>query len=137
MNYDIPLEYYNGMSAYEVSKLGYDEHVSQHYTWFTDWLLGKNDNFTSATQIKTYSPLEFGLYYSKVGYENKDGDMFYNIPEEINEEVIEDESIDNVTEEIKEIYDKENKPNYNYLYFIGTGILTILIIILLLTKKKH
>ena len=137
MNYDVPLEYYNGMSAYEVSKLGYAEHVSQHYTWFTDWLLGKNDNFTTATQIKTYSPLEFGLYYSKVGYENNDGDMFYNIPEEIKEEVIEDESIDSVTEEIKEVHDKENGHNYNYLYFIGTGILTILIIILLLTKKKH
>ena len=139
MNYDIPLEYYNGMTAYEVSKLGYAEHVSQHYTWFTDWLLGKNNEYSLATQIKTYSPLEYGLYYSKVGYENKDGDMFYNIPKEVvNEPIIENdnEDVDINNEENNETKKKEN--NYIY-YIIGSAsiILIVLLIIVIIQKKKH
>ena len=139
MNYDIPLEYYNGMTAYEVSKLGYAEHVSQHYTWFTDWLLGKNNEYSLATQIKTYSPLEYGLYYSKVGYENKDGDMFYNIPKEvINEPIIENDNkdIDINNEENNETKKKEN--NYIY-YIIGSAsiILIVFLIIVIIQKKKH
>ena len=139
MNYDIPLEYYNGMTAYEVSKLGYAEHVSQHYTWFTDWLLGKNNEYSLATQIKTYSPLEYGLYYSKVGYENKDGDMFYNIPKEVvNEPIIEKDNkdIDINNEENNETKKREN--NYIY-YIIGSAsiILIVLLIIVIIQKKKH
>lgn len=139
MNYDIPLEYYNGMTAYEISKLGYAEHVSQHYTWFTDWLLGKNNEYSLATQIKTYSPLEYGLYYSKVGYENKDGDMFYNIPKEVvNEPIIENdnEDVDINNEENNETKKREN--NYIY-YIIGSAsiILIVLLIIVIIQKKKH
>lgn len=139
MNYDIPLEYYNGMTAYEVSKLGYAEHVSQHYTWFTDWLLGKNNEYSLATQIKTYSPLEYGLYYSKVGYENKDGDMFYNIPKEVvNEPIIENDNKDIYinNEENNETKKKEN--NYIY-YIIGSAsiILIVFLIIVIIQKKKH
>ena len=139
MNYDIPLEYYDGMTAYEISKLGYAEHVSQHYTWFTDWLLGKNNEYSLATQIKTYSPLEYGLYYSKVGYENKDGDMFYNIPKEVvNEPIIENDNkdIDINNEENNETKKKEN--NYIY-YIIGSAsiILIVFLIIVIIQKKKH
>ena len=141
MNYDIPLEHYNGATAYEISKRGYAEHISQHYTWFTDWLLGKNNDYTLATQIKTYSPLNYGLYYSKVGYENKDGDMFYNIPTE---------TIDETTEELEindEIQDTENnnnitsnkENNHIYIYFIVGigGILVLMTIIIIWLKKKH
>ena len=138
MNYDIPLEYYNGMTAYEVSKLGYAEHVSQHYTWFTDWLLGKNNEYSLATQIKTYSPLEYGLYYSKVGYENKDGDMFYNIPVEIKDNEDNNQNADNLRD-TPIITDDDKEKNYNYLYYIaaGTIFLTVLVVIILKVKKKH
>ena len=141
MNYDIPLEHYNGATAYEISKRGYAEHISQHYTWFTDWLLGKNNDYTLATQIKTYSPLNYGLYYSKVGYENKDGDMFYNIPTEtideqakeleINDEIQDTENNNNISS------NKEN--NHIYIYFIVgiSGILVLMTIIIIWLKKKH
>ena len=136
MNYDIPLEYYNGLTAYEVSKLGYKEHESQHYTWFTNWLLGKNNDYNLATQINTYSPLEFGLYYSKVGYENKDGDMFYNIPKEIiNKPNSENDKEDM---EINTSVTKENsKENNNYIYYIGASSIILIIVIVIIVKKKH
>ncbi|NLA33532.1 MAG: hypothetical protein GX861_01530 [Tenericutes bacterium] len=79
LNYDIPLSKYNGATAYEVSKKGYLQHKSQQYTWFTDWFNGKNNGYTSATQITKYSPIEFGLYKSNVGEDILKNNMFENI----------------------------------------------------------
>lgn len=82
MDFDTPLDYFNGASAFQMSQLGYKEHLSQQYTWFTRWINGNKNQITKASEITTYSPLEYGLYYSTVGYENEDNNMFYNIPEE-------------------------------------------------------
>ena len=81
MDYDIPLEYFNGRTAYEVSKEGYKKHISQQYTWFTSWMNGKNNEYTQSTEIKIYSPREFGLYRSLVGEDTEKNDMFENIVE--------------------------------------------------------
>ena len=43
LDYDIPLEKYGNKTAYQVSKEGYSKHLSQQYTWFTNWLNGKNN----------------------------------------------------------------------------------------------
>lgn len=68
MNWDIPLDSYGGLTAFQVSNLGYDEHVSQHWTWFTRWIRGTKDSpITAASQITTYSPCEYGLYRTTVG----------------------------------------------------------------------
>ena len=68
MNWDIPLAAYDGMTAFQVSNLGYNEHTSQHWTWFTRWIRGTKDApITAAAQIKTYSPCEYGLYRTTVG----------------------------------------------------------------------
>ena len=137
MNYDIPLEHYNGLTAFEVSKLGYAEHVSQHYTWFTDWLLGKNKEFTLATQIKTYSPLEFGLYYSQVGYENVDNDMFYNIPEKTDNKPTDNNTTKEeivLKEEIKEVPEDNN---FYYYIIGGISIIIFSIILFIIMRKKH
>lgn len=102
MNYDIPLEYFNGKTAYEVSKEGYSKHISQQWTWFTDWINGKNKEYTKATDITKYSPINFGLYYTNVGEDIKKDDMLENIRyykdqkvENNSEEVIENEVINN------------------------------------------
>ncbi len=68
MNWDVPLTAYDGMTAFQVSNLGYNEHTSQHWTWFTRWIRGTKDApITAASQIKTYSPCEYGLYRTTVG----------------------------------------------------------------------
>ena len=79
MNYDIPLDYFGGKTAYQVSKEGYKKHLSQQWTWFTGWINGKNNNYTKATDITTYSPLKYGLFYSSVGDDLEKNDMFENI----------------------------------------------------------
>ncbi len=136
MNYDIPLEYYNGMTAYEVSKLGYAEHDSQQYTWFTDWLKGKNNEYTKATDIKTYSPTKFGLYYSKNGnYETLDNDLFYDVEIISNEKPIEDTQINEpVNEEIEE--PTNNEIDYKIPIIIVSSLIGIALIIILVKVFK-
>lgn len=136
MNYDIPLEYYNGMTAYEVSKLGYAEHDSQQYTWFTDWLKGKNNEYTKATDIKTYSPTKFGLYYSKNGnYETLDNDLFYDVEIISNEEPIEDtQNNEPVKEEIEE--PTNNEIDYKIPIIIASSLIGIALIIILVKVFK-
>ena len=80
MNYDIPLEAFGGKTAYQVSCDGFACHKSQHWTWFYKWIYGSEDNpYTKASQIKTYSPCEFGLYYSSVGLDVVGGDFLENV----------------------------------------------------------
>ena len=70
-----------GKTAYEMSKLGFACHRSQHYTWFSDWLSGARGNYTKATDIKKYSPTEYGLYRTTVGADTGVGgwDFFENL----------------------------------------------------------
>ena len=91
LDYDKPLEKFDGKTAYEISKEGYSKHLSQQYTWFTDWLNGKNNSYTSATQITKYNPAYWGLYKTEVGPDINKNDLFENIVEEkedTNEEVV-------------------------------------------------
>ena len=79
MNYDIPLDYFGGRTAYQVSAAAYSCHNSQQYTWFTSWQRGSNRQFTKATQITSYSPCRFGLYRSAVEPDTGIGDMFEHL----------------------------------------------------------
>lgn len=80
MNYDTPLESFDGLTAFQVSQqLGYPCHLSQQYTWFTDWINGKNVKITKAAQITDYNPAEFGLYRSEVGPDTNGNDMFEGV----------------------------------------------------------
>ena len=82
MNYDTPLDYFGGRTAYQVSMAGYAKHNSQQYTWFTRWAKGNSwAPFTQATQISTYSPLKYGLYRTTVGLDTGINDMFEHIAE--------------------------------------------------------
>ena len=134
----------DGKTAYEVSKKGYSKHLSQQWTWFTDWINGKNNKYTKATEIKTYSPLKYGLYYTNVGEDIQKNDMFENITYyktefEEAEKLKEDED-KNIIEEQTEWKEQNNikiqKDNKQYLLIlIITGILIILGTIIKNRKK--
>lgn len=104
MNYDVPLDYFDGKTAYEVSCEGFACHKSQHWTWFYKWIYGSEDNpYTKATQIKTYSPCKFGLYYTTVGVDVNGGDFFENA-------VTHEESVkEQIREAMKRIADAKDK----------------------------
>ncbi len=84
MNYDLPLSSFGGKTAFEVSQnLGFSCHKSQlEDTVFSTWIYGKNGEIKKATDIKTFSPCEYGLYQSTVGLDTGKGDMFENIKAE-------------------------------------------------------
>ncbi len=136
MDYDTPLEYFDGKTAYEVSKEGYSKHNSQQWTWFTAWINGKNNEFTKATDIKTYSPLEFGLYRSLVGVDINKNDMFENLTLR-KDEVKEDEKAKD-TDERNEKLDQKKISNESMMAIclIAASFL-ILIIVLICYKKKN
>lgn len=72
MDWDIPLESFGGMTAFEVTKqLGFLCHVSQqtYYSWYFQ---GKD----AASEITQYSPCEFGLYRTTVGRDVYKNDFF-------------------------------------------------------------
>ena len=72
MNWDIPLESFGGMTAFEVTKnLGFPCHVSQqtYYSWYFQGM-------DTASEITQYSPCEFGLYRTTVGQDEQKNDFF-------------------------------------------------------------
>lgn len=133
MNYDTPLEYFNGKTAYQMSKLGYLKHKSQQYTWFTKWLNGTNNSYTSATQISTYSPTQFGLYYSSVGEDVNKNDMFENINKSDyreSEVKVENETLNQETSTLN------NKKNIKIIIIVSIIIIMSCVIIYILKSIK-
>ena len=84
LDFDTPLDYFGGRTAYQVSVEGYGCHYTQHWTWFTNWLKGTDEEpITAASEIEEYSPCSYGLWRSTVGEDTGIGDLFENIaPEE-------------------------------------------------------
>ncbi len=80
MDWDTPLESLGGKTPFEITQEGFGCHKSQHWTWFNRWIYGTDGNkITKASQIKTYSPCQYGLYDTKVGYDTVGGDFMENI----------------------------------------------------------
>lgn len=79
MDWDKPLEAFDGKTAFQVSQEGFLCHASQQWTWFNRWMFGRNGEITKASEIKTYSPCLYGLYRTNVGLDSMGGDMFENI----------------------------------------------------------
>lgn len=138
MDYDTPLEYFNGLTAYEVSKLGYSKHNSQQWTWFTKWINGSNNEYTKSTDIKKYSPNEFGLYKSLVGEDTQKNDMFENLTYRKDKIIEEDNNKDN---QVEEIINNTKKDTINYFkeykYYIIPSIFLLIIFLSLVFKKKN
>ncbi|MBR5295567.1 MAG: PIG-L family deacetylase, partial [Clostridia bacterium] len=79
MDWDTPLEFFGGKSAFEISQIGFSYHKSQHKYWFYTWLFGENGKIEKASQIKTYSPCKYGLFRSLVGPDLNKNDFFENL----------------------------------------------------------
>ena len=80
MDYDIPLSSFQGLTAYEVAKLGFQEHQSQRHLRYTPWLEGRNRSYRSAQEIHPHSPLEFGVYSSITNIAQSETQLFGGCP---------------------------------------------------------
>ena len=75
MDWDTPMENFDGMTPFQVSKqLGFGAHVSQHYNF--NWWIKPYD---TAASIPAYSPCAYGLYRSTVGEDVQKNDFFENL----------------------------------------------------------
>ena len=95
IDYDQPLEYFDGMTAFQVSqKLGFPSHPSQQWPMFVNWLYGMDRSITKASQIETYNPCQFGLYHTTVGADVAKNDFFENLISYAQQERLEQERIE-------------------------------------------
>ena len=142
MDYDIPLDYFGGKTAYEVSKEGYSKHLSQQWTWFTKWINGPNNSYKKATEITKYSPLLYGLYYTNVGEDIEKNDMFENIvyyKVQIKEKEEEEARIQKEREKEEEVQQQKEESGK----IIKTIVVVILIVIVtvlvirVINKKRN
>ncbi|MGN1120962.1 MAG: hypothetical protein ACI4RV_01265 [Eubacteriales bacterium] len=79
LDIDSPLDAFGGKTAFQVSQEAFRFHKSQHWTWFYEWIYGKNGSVTAASQIRSYNPAKYGLYASRVGADTGANDMLENI----------------------------------------------------------
>ena len=152
LDYDKPLDYFGGKTAYEVSKEGYSKHNTQQWTWFTKWINGSNNSFTKATDIQKYSPVKFGLYYKSIDEDDiSKNDFLENITlysEQERPEKLKQEEIAKIKEQEQKIIDKENNKKiasansmkniliYSFVAIIGITIVAVFIKLIFKNKKK-
>lgn len=75
MDWDQPLEAFDGMTAFQVTKeLGFKCHQSQQESF--SWYLA---NAETAADVALHNPREYGLYRSTVGPDVEKNDMFENL----------------------------------------------------------
>lgn len=94
LNWDEPLDYFGGKTAFQMSQEGYKMHYSQQYTDFTQWLNGDDLSYTKASQIQKYSPCLFGLYRTNVGADISKNSFFENLISYDEQERIEQEQLE-------------------------------------------
>ena len=129
MNYDVPLDMFGGKTAYRVSMDALSKHESQLHLEWSKWI-----KYDSPTVIQKYNPMYFGLYYSIVGYNVVDNDMFNDIPVPVVEpKIVTEEEV--ITE--PEIENKNvNKLGKNHLRNIMIIVISILVIMNLVMLFK-
>lgn len=75
MNWDIPMENFDGMTPYQVTKeLGFPKHSSQQKGW--GYFFRGHD---TCADIPHYNPSFYGLYRNTVGEDVQKNDMFENL----------------------------------------------------------
>lgn len=144
LDIDTPLDAFDGKSAFQVSQEAFRFHESQHWTWFYSWIYGKSENITLSSQIRSYNPAFYGLYYTSVGNDTGLNDMLENITpykEQIEEielpvEPAVPEEPPEISEPVSdETVEQENNKEIPVFVYIP-AILIVLAIILSPKRKK-
>lgn len=83
LDLDSPIKAFNGKTPFQLSQEGFSRHRSQYVSFFPRHIFGTiRHPITEAKQIVKYSPCEWGLVYSSVGFDRECRDMFENIEEQ-------------------------------------------------------
>ena len=137
MNWDLPLDAFDGKTAFEMAKLGFSKHISQQ-EWF------------SVRKEGVHDCRAFGLYYTNVGYDSQGGqpDFFENITafsDEI-EEAPADEPATMVPDDQEVADDAQQDALFSFLFsedseiripLIVTGILLFIFLTLVIWGRRR
>ena len=113
MDWDQPLESFDGMTAFEVTKeLGFPCHESQqsYYSWYFNGM-------KTAADIKQYSPREYGLFRSTVGDDVSRNDFLENVPTHKEEVILREEAARREAEEAERAAEEAEKRYQEALAF--------------------
>jgi LmbE family N-acetylglucosaminyl deacetylase len=77
---DVPLQRFDGKTAYQVSQDAFLCHISQMTTRYKEWLLGTEEKpVTDSHDFPKYSPRDYGLWQTNVGADRRKTDFYENI----------------------------------------------------------
>ena len=77
---DVPLEYFGGKTAYQVSQAAFRCHRSQFSSRYKTWLLGTAEKpVTDSRGFPSYSPRAYGLWKTNVGADTVKNDFYENV----------------------------------------------------------
>ncbi len=107
-------------------------HKTQHQYWFYEWLNKRE----KAADITSYSPCEFGLYYSSVGTDITGGDMFENIKTYAELETEQKPSEEDIGTLTPRARNKNPKRNHGVLYSCRRSINSYISVILIVIRNK-
>lgn len=87
MNWDEPFDALGGRTPFLVSQDAFACHKSQHWTWLYNWIYygWRKDppegtpRIGKAADLKSYSPCEYGLWFSSVGADEAKNDLFEHL----------------------------------------------------------
>lgn len=80
LDLDTPMKELNGRTPFQKSQEGFSRHRSQYVAFFPRHLFGTiRHPIKKASQIKEYSPCEWGLAHTTVGTDVMGSDMFENV----------------------------------------------------------
>ncbi len=149
LDIDTPLNNLGGKTPFQVSQEAFGFHKSQHWTWFYSWIYGKNSDITMSSQIRSYNPANYGLYFSSVGNDTSN-DILENVttysdrraadktqesPIIADEPVIEDPTLE-IKEEPVADEPVEQKSNKDIPVFVYIPAVLIVLAIILSPKRK-
>lgn len=77
---DTPLQRFGGKTAYQVSQDAFKCHKSQYGTRYKEWLIGTDEEpVTDSSGFPKYSPRQYGLWKTSVGFDVIKKDFYENI----------------------------------------------------------
>ncbi len=141
LDFDTPRECFGGLSAFQMTqKYGFPCHESQQKYDFKDWLNGKNGQITKVTQIKSYNPAHYGLFYTAVGDDINKNDMFENVSlrqEKEIEEILTELPSETLQQDLPPENAENQKSSLLLVVVLFAVVLTIVCAVLIKIKKAE
>lgn len=140
---DLEFKELDGLTPFQVTqKKGFTCHESQHWTWFKRWIYGRNNEITTAAQIDTYSPMDWGCFYKADEYAVSEKEDFFEGLTSYAEDKAEEERLEAerlaAAEEVRRLAELEaaKKAHIRKMTFFAVAAVGAIILVIGLIRQK-